>query len=538
MPNVPNTIEGKVHTVNTYILKLNQNQSEMGNYMDMNPEDFNQAGHELVDRITKFLEDLPNKKVTKAKSPSEIRELLKDHSLPMSGQNVNSIIGNCAEFFFENSLFNGHPRFWGYITSSAAPIGALADLLAASVNANVGAFALSPVATEIERQSVRWLAELIGYPVDCGGLFVSGGNMANFLGFLAARKNKIPGDIRKEGLPSNVPESTFSFSKKDRIASSVNGKRMFTVYCAKGTHTWVQKATDLFGLGTNAIRWIDVTEDQQMDLEELTLQIDQDIDDGNYPFLVVGNAGTVSTGTVDRLREMSLICKNRNLWFHVDGAYGAPAACLPENTVLFDGLSEADSIALDPHKWLYSPLEAGCVMVRDAVHLREAFSYTPDYYNFEGDESERPVNFHEYGLQNSRGFRALKVWMSLRQTGRQGITEMIRKDIHLAKSLYEMVSQTSELEAVSHHLSITTFRYVPADLSRQDQTEFLNNLNELLVDRLQGGGEVFLSNALISGLYCLRVCIVNFRTQKSDLEALIQIVLKEGRDVYQSMPLE
>ncbi len=494
--------------------------------LNMDAIEFQHAGHLLVDYITTFLQELPGKKVTTGAKPKDIQKILGNNSLPQTGGNTIDLLEETSKMLFDHSLFNGHPKFWGYITSSGAPIGALADFLAASVNANVGAFALSPMATEIEKQTIQWLAELIGYNKDCGGLFVSGGNMANFLGFLAGRRNKIDGDIRKNGLP----EITIDPSQN---STGYKEKRRYTIYCAKGTHTWIHKATDLFGHGTDSIRWIDCLPDQQMNISHLKQIIKEDKQFGHKPFLVIGNAGSVSTGIIDPLTEIAAFCKSENLWFHVDGAYGAPAACLPELAENFKGLSLADSIALDPHKWLYSPLEAGCILVRDPRHLHDAFSFTPEYYNFGGNGKDAPMNFHEYGMQNSRGFRALKVWMSLKQVGRNGLTQMIRKNIELAKLLFQLAEDNDRLEAISQNLSITTFRYVPKNETNQD----LNQLNETLLNRLQAGGEVFLSNAIINGNYCLRVCIVNFRTSDSDIRELVQIVLREGEKLYNEMVL-
>ena len=498
------------------------------NSLDMSASEFRQAGHVLIEQIADFMEQLPNKKVTSGAKPAKIRKILGNDPLPQKGEETLNIIDDATKLLFENSLFNGHPKFWGYITSSAAPIGALADLLAASVNPNMGAFILSPMATEIERQSVRWLAELIDYDIECGGLFVSGGNMANFLGFLAARKNKIQGDIRKNGLPL-IPGKIKNTTDENSLE-----KKQFTIYCSKGTHTWVQKAADLFGHGTDSIRWIELNDKQQLETATLGKTIEEDIQSGHKPFLVVVNAGSVSTGVIDPINEIALLCKEMGIWLHVDGAYGAPAASLPELKDNFNGLSLADSIALDPHKWLYSPLEAGCILVKDPRHLHDAFSFNPEYYNFGGDGEDIPVNFHEYGMQNSRGFRALKVWMSLKQIGREGLNEMIRKDINLAKKLFDLCEETNDIEPISQSLSITTFRYNPGN----ESAAFLNQLNEKLLNRLQSGGEVFLSNAIVNGNYCLRVCIVNFRTNYSDLETLVKIVLREGEKIYNERVIE
>lgn len=496
----------------------------------MDPEEFRKAGSLLVNKIADFLSVLPQKAVNPGLGPQAARTKLENASLPQEGENTLAVLEKACELLFENSLFNGHPRFWGYITSSAAPISALADMLAAAVNPNVGAFALSPMATEIEKQTIQWLSEFIGYGPGAEGIFVSGGNMANFLGFLAARKAKVKENIREEGLrPIPIQSRRLPAGEQRGESQEQQLYSQYTIYCAKGTHTWIQKAADLFGHGTASIRWIEVNKNQQIECEKLEKQLLSDISDGHSPFLVIGNGGSVGTGVVDPFAEIAAICRKYNLWFHIDGAYGAPAAALPEMASLYAGLELADSIALDPHKWLYSALEAGCILVREPGQLQAAFSYHPDYYKFDGKGPDIPLNFFEYGMQNSRGFRALKVWMGLKQAGKGEYIKMIREDIALARDLFQLVKKEADLEAGTQNLSITTFRYVPRDLAKQSKEAYLNRLNEALLERLQAGGEVFLSNAVIDGKYYLRVCIVNFRTSLSDLHALIIIVLREGK---------
>lgn len=268
-------------------------------------------------------------------------------------------------------------------------------------------------------------------------------------------------------------------------------------------------------------------------MDALEKQIIADRAENHLPFLVVGAAGTVGTGIIDPLPEIAAICRKYNLWFHVDGAYGALAVVLPEASPELVGLREADSIALDPHKWLYNPLEAGCALVRDPRHLLEAFSHHPTYYNFDGTPEDPPINYHEFGLQNSRGFRALKVWLGLRQVGREGYIQMIGDDIALAQALYQAVGTYPELQAMTQNLSITTFRFVPRDLPNKPTAVevYLNELNKELLNRLQKSGEAFISNAVVEGKYLLRACIVNFRTTLSDVEALPEIVIRLGRNL-------
>ena len=487
---------------------------------EMSGEEFRAIGHRLVDEIAGFLDSIPRRPVIPALSPEGVRRLLlaaglASHGLPEHGVPADELLQRAARLLFENSLLSAHPRFWGYIYSSAAPIGSLADLLAAAVNPNVGAWILSPMATEIERQTVRWIAELIGYSPGCGGLLVSGGNMANFVPFLVARRARADWQVNEVGLRAGRP---------------------LRVYGSAETHTWIHKATDLFGLGTESIRWIPVGDDLRMDTARLRLEIERDREAGDLPFLVVGQAGSVSTGAVDPLREIAAICREHALWFHVDGAYGAPAAALPDASDDLKALREADSVAVDPHKWLYAPLEAGCALVRNARLLVETFSHRPPYYHFhEGVGDDEMVQYFEYGFQNSRGFRALKVWLGLQQAGREGCVRMIADDIGVAQALYRAAEKHPELEAVTQTLSITTFRYVPVNLRENTDSaevqEYLNKLNTALLERIQRGGEAFLTNAVIGGRFVLRACVVNFHSTPADAEAVAGIVVRLGREV-------
>lgn len=487
------------------------------NSIDINKKEFRKMGYELIDTISDFFDDISNKPVTTSKTIKELQKELGNSSLPVNGRPANELISSTAKLLFENSLFNGHPRFFGFITSSATPIGALADLLASSVNANVGGQILSPMATEIEKQTIAWLSEFIGVSPTYGGVLVSGGNMANFTAFLAARTAKAPKSIKEEGLSA--------------------GSKMLITYCSKSTHTWIDKAAILFGHGSNSVRWIPADAENKMNNDILEQTIKDDLKNGHQPFMVVGTAGDVSTGSVDNLAAIASICKAHDLWFHIDGAYGVPAAIIPELKTMFSGLQEADSIALDPHKWLYSPLEAGCTLVKNPKHLIDTYSSHPEYYNFSLTEDGGSVNFFEYGLQNSRGFRALKVWLALQQIGSNGYQKLIKEDIELSEYLYELAEAHAELKAMTQNLSISTLRYVPLDFQEvgEKRDDYLNLLNEELLNKIQSGGEMFLSNAIVQGQYCLRSCIVNFRTTRKDIEESIDIIIKEGRKVHQAL---
>ncbi len=479
--------------------------------IDLKPHEFKKLGYELVDRISELLEKISGYPVTHGETPEQIQQVLKsDLNLAENGMDHKKLLRRTVKLLFDHSLYNGHPKFWGYITSSAAPLGILGDFLASGINANVGAWTLSPMATEIERQTVKWIGEFMDYPAK-GGLMVSGGNMANFVGFIASIRARSGIGIRKEGL------------------KKYPGK--LVCYCSVETHTWVNKAADLFGLGTDHIRWIQTTTDFLIDVQKLEQQILQDKKDGFEPFLVIGTCGSVSLGVVDPLEKICEICRKYDLWLHIDGAYGGFATALPEFEPQIEGIKKADSIAVDPHKWLYAPLEAGCVLVKDPVKLTDTFSYHPVYYNFDNAE----LNYVDYGLQNSRGFRALKVWLTLQQLGKNGYKKLIREDILLAKAAYELLSETPEIEVFTWHLSITTFRYVPAKLptgiKKSDKMDYLNRLNKELVDSIQAGGVFFISHAMIRDMLVLRLCIVNFRTTLKDIQALPGYILEKGREL-------
>jgi aromatic-L-amino-acid decarboxylase len=462
------------------------------------PKDtFRTIGHWLVDQISDHFDSLPNKRVARGSDPSEVRKALGRDTLPDHGQAPEEIIRRATTLLMDQSLFPGHPKFWGYIVGSGTEIGTLADLLAAAVNPNVGGWDLAPMASEMERQVVSWTADWIGYPGTSDGLLVSGGAMANYVGFLVGRRIKAPWEVRTKGLHQ--------------------GAGQFKVYCSKETHTWIQKATDLFGLGTDAIEWLPTDSQLRIDVAALEERIRKDKANADIPLMVIGTAGTVGTGAVDDLKSLRDICRRHDLWFHVDGAYGAPAAHLPENAELFAGLTDADSVALDPHKWFYTPQEAGCVLVKERKHLLDTFSYRPPYFLFEESEEEPTINYYEYGLQNSRGFRALKVWMTLLQAGDMGLTELIRHDITMAGLLYQLVDQAPDFEAFQTHLSITTFRYLPDDSLPKEE---LNEFNKKLMVALQKSGHAFVSHTVVDGTFLLRACIVNFRTTEDDIRAL------------------
>ncbi|MEO8192396.1 MAG: aminotransferase class V-fold PLP-dependent enzyme [Gemmatimonadales bacterium] len=484
---------------------------------DLDPEQFRAIGHRLVDDVADFLAQVPERPTASPLLPDAMRSLLGKRELPENGTDIAPVLEEFSRLFFEQSTHNGSPRFFGYITSSAAPIGALADLLAAAVNPNCGAWALSPIATEIENESIRWLAEFMGLPGKWDGVLVSGGNMANIVAFIAARRAKATWDIRAKGLIDSE-------------------SRRLVLYGSAEMHTWINKAADISGLGTEAVRWIATDDEHRMRTDELRRQIAADRARGFFPFLVIGTAGSVGTGAIDPLPEIAKICNEFDLWFHVDGAYGAPAVALDDASDDLRGLRLADSIAIDPHKWLYNSIEAGCVMTRHPDALRDAFAFKPPYYQFDDNEGQEVKNYFEYGPQNTRGFRALKIWLGFQQAGAAGYRRMIADDMELAHKLYDFIAEQDLLEQGTVSLSIATFRYVPKDLRARSTgddavTEYLNELNARIVTAVRLSGQAFISNAHIGDRFMLRACIVNFRTTLADVQALPELVVRLGREL-------
>lgn len=480
---------------------------------ELSTADFRTIGHQLVDDIANFLETIETRAVAPSLAPRDIRALIGAPApVPDKGLDPKGILGGMAQVLFDHSTLNGHPRFFGYITASAAPIGALADLVATAVNPNGGAWGLSPVATELEKQVVRWVAELIGFTPEAGGLLVSGGNVANMVCLIAAIRAKAGWNVRERGV--------------------ANAKRL-VVYASSEVHTWLQKGADICGLGVESFHPVDVDGVGAMRIESLRELIAHDRKNGFEPAVVIGTGGSVSTGAIDPLREIAALCAQESLWFHVDGAYGAPAAMLDDAPPDLSAIEIADSVAIDPHKWLYAPLEAGCALVRNPRALHDAFAFHPPYYKFDGAAEDPPINFHEWGPQNSRGFRALKVWATISQVGREGYKRMIGEDIALSREMHRLASGASELEALTQSLSIATFRYVPERLrsARHEPgaLEYLNRLNTELLGRLQIGGRVYLSNAIVGNVFALRACIVNFRTTAADVRAVVEESVRVGR---------
>ncbi len=398
----------------------------------------------------------------------------------------------------EFSRHNGHPRFFGYVSSPGLPVAAMGSMIAAAFNINVTCWRSGPAAAEMELLCVRWLKEMLGYPADGAGLLVSGGSMANFAGIAAARSAKAPGNVVRDGM---------------------GGMRM-RLYASEEAHFSIRKAAAMLGIGAANVRTVKTGPDLRMDVADLDRLVREDRAAGHLPFCVVASAGTAGTGAMDPIGAIADVARAHDLWLHVDGAYGGFSALAPSARGFFERIGDADSVALDPHKWLYLPVGCGCVLYRDAAAARAAFSENAEYTRVVGLEDAEAFAFWDYGPELSRPFRALDLWLLLKSAGTRAIGEAIEENIACAKYFAELVAATDDFEMLAPvDLSIFCFRYRPRGF-----TGDLDALNERIMLEVQRGGSSYLSNARVHGAFALRGCVLNYRTTRRDMEILLEDV--------------
>ena len=444
-------------------------------------------------------------------------------SLPVKGEPLEQLLDDCHGII-ENSRHSGHPRFFGYVASPATAPGAFADLIASALNPNLTSWRSGPAATEIERTVIGWLASLIGYAGGdrpAHGLLTSGGSMANLTALLMAHRAKSAREVASTGL--------------------WNSAAPMTIYASDQIHMSIPKAADILGLGRAQVRLVTSDDRFRMNAGALRRTIGADLKAGLKPFCVVGSAGTVNTGAVDPLDEIADVANEFHLWFHIDGAYGALAALDETKRPLFRGLERADSISLDPHKWLYVPIDSGCLLFRDEALARAAFSFDgADYIKVHEQNEDEAFAFWNYGPELSRRFRALKIWLTLRYYGVRRIANAISEDNAVAAYLGEQVEAATDFELLAvPELSICCFRYMPASFQAQLQTSSdeakatidaeLDQLNTHIMNAVQRGGRAYLSSATIRGKFALRACITNFRTTRADIDETLEIIREAAR---------
>ncbi|HEY7184979.1 MAG TPA: pyridoxal-dependent decarboxylase [Vicinamibacterales bacterium] len=471
----------------------------------MSIDEFRRVGHRAVDLLADHLASLPNRPC-RTPVPAAVQHALMYEPLPEAATGADTLLDDLESTVFRYPMGNGSPRFFGWVNSPPAPMGIIGECLAAGLNPSVAGG--DHAATYIEHAALGWMRSITGYPSTSGGILTSGGSVANLIGLAVMRHIKSGRTVRAHGL---------------------RDVEQLVVYTSTEGHSCIQKAIELLGIGNSHLRRVPVTAEWQMDVEALRGQIERDRLAGLTPACIVATAGTVNTGTIDPLNVIADLCASERLWFHVDAAYGGPGALLAELAPLYRGLERADSVAVDPHKWMYVPVECGCALVSDAEAMRDTFSLVPPYLR---DDAALPW-FSEFGIQQSRGFRALKLWLAVKYAGIGAYREAIAKDVALAKALRSYLHVSPDFEVVAAGpLSITCFRYQPGD-NRSDAD--IDHVNRTLLDAVQQEGEVFLTGTELSGRFVLRACIVNFRTAETDVERLVNVVRRAGQRVKESL---
>jgi glutamate/tyrosine decarboxylase-like PLP-dependent enzyme len=491
--------------------------------LEITKEAIDELAAQTLELVADYFARLPELPVFPQTSADQLKERF-NVELPVEAIAVERILDDCRAIIGA-SRHNGHPRFFGYVASPSTPVGAFADLLASALNANVTSWRSAPAAAEIEKTTLRWLSTLVGYGADAHGLLTSGGSLANLNALLVAHRSRAPeGQVSRRGLWS--------------------GSQPMTIYASDQVHMSIPKAADVLGLGREQVRLVKSDAQFRLDVRALREMIEADRARGLLPFCVVGNAGTVNTGAVDPLAETAEVAATYDLWFHVDGAYGALGSADERKRPLFEGLERADSVSLDPHKWLYAPVDCGCLLFRDPVMARRAFlTDDADYIKVHEETTDESFAFWDYGIELSRRFRALKIWMMLCYYGARRIRVAISDDNDLAAYLAERVRLAEDFELLAPvELSICCFRYVPPAVSaallaaetaaeRARLSAELDQLNAALMHRVQRGGRAYLSNVTLRGSYGLRACIVNFRTTRDDINQTLDIVREAAREI-------
>ncbi|RUV52837.1 aminotransferase class V-fold PLP-dependent enzyme [Mesorhizobium sp. M7A.F.Ca.MR.228.00.0.0] len=464
--------------------------------------DVQALSHRVIDDAVDYLRDVRDRPVWR-EMPADVREAF-SAPLPRSPAPLAAVYGEVSRTVMSYPMGNIHPRFWSWYMGSSNFTGALGDFLAAIQGSNLGGVVAAGL---MDSQVVNWCKEMLGFPASAGGTLVSGGSMANIIGLTVARNVKAGIDVREHGVAAIEKPLRF--------------------YGSEQIHSCHRKAMEALGLGNRALRRIPTDAGLRIDIAALRAAITEDRAAGFKPACVIGTAGTVNTGAIDDLQALAKLAHEEGLWFHVDGCIGALIAIAPENAHRVAGIERADSVALDPHKWLHAPFEVGCALVRDAAAHRGTFAVTPEYLESTPRGLASGEWLHDYGLQTSRGFRALKVWMALKEHGVEKFGRLIDQNIAQAVYLAGLIEAAPQLQlAASPTVNIVCFRYQPGLTG-----EALKALNTEIMLRLQEQGIAALSDTTVHGEHWLRVAITNHRTRREDLDLLVHETVRLGQDI-------
>jgi glutamate/tyrosine decarboxylase-like PLP-dependent enzyme len=489
-------------------------EENIQNEENLDPKDWDAMrtlGHRIVDDLLDQLADLKHRPAWQH-APETVKTHF-DGDLPLDSQDPEDIYQEYLEYIQPYLMGNNHPRFWGWVVGTGTVMGAFAELLAAGNNSISGIFSYIS-ANYVERQVLDWFKVMLGYPVEASGLLTSGCSASNLIGLAVARNTKAGYDIRTLGLGT--------------------AKQKMVLYASLEAHSSIQKAVELLGLGSNSLRKVPVNNSLQIDLRALKDVIKKDRDRGFLPFCVIGAAGTTNTGAIDDLNALADICQEEDLWYHIDGAFGAWAAIAPRSKHLVAGIERADSLAFDLHKWMNLPYAIGCILVRCEVDHRQAFSMTPTYLaHGEGNRGFTGVDtpwVSDYCYELSRGFPALKAWMTIKETGIRKYGRIIQQNIDQAHYLAKLVELEPNLElALPVSLNVVCFRYTQSD----PENVVLDEVNKHIEIELQEQGIAVPSTVVINNHNYLHVAITNHRSRREDFDLLVQEVTRLANEYYQ-----
>ena len=474
--------------------------------LDFSPEELTEYIRQTGEIITNLYENNLHRRVFAGKEPGEIISLF-DESLPENGTDIPAMLRTIEKDVIGSATLNVGPRYFGYITGGGNHASILAEMVSAALNQNNLKWHSSPVSTEIEKQVLKWVCSFIGYPETAAGAILDGGSTANFNCLAVARKNMAPQSVSDEG---------------------IYGMKPMTVYVSTEGHSSFDKAVDMLGLGKKYLRKIPVDDQFMIRTDLLLSQIKADREAGLNPICLIGIAGTTNSGAVDDLAKLAEIARTEKLWYHVDAAYGGPAAGIPSAAPLFKGMELADSVVINPHKWFYVPFEAACILVKEPDKLRSTFSMIPDYLRSGGRESGR-TDMMEYQLPLTKSFKSLKVWMTFKTYGAKKLRELIQADIDKAKFLVDEINRRENFELLAPApLSIVCFRITPPGMS-ESETERINSEIPYAVEQ---DGRVFLTGTKINGKSALRTCFINPRTTEKDLLLILDTVQDLSGKLY------
>ncbi len=473
------------------------NSKETNPSLELSTQEMKTLGYAVIDILVEHFSNLKNKRVGNVAKRVDLEKIFRE-PVPESGMNPEVLLDFFKNKVITNTSCVDHPRFFAFVPSPGNYISTMADALISGINFFSGNWLESSAASQIELVTIDWLKELCGLPKSSGGLFVSGGSMANLTALIVARNIKL----------------------KNNIQNAV-------VYFSDQTHSSIEKGFKILGFEDLQIKKIKSDSNFRLPIGEFKKTVEQDKANGKKPFCVIVNAGTTNTGAVDPIWEISEYCKKENLWLHADGAYGAAVVLTPQGKEILKGLELVDSLSLDPHKWLFQPFEIGCVLIKDAKWMKEMFHASADYLK-DAEIGTNELNFFDYGIQMTRSFRALKLWMSLKVFGLNSFREAIAHGFKMAELVEKTVLSSSKLKLVTKaNLGVVTFRYEDKKLS----DEKLNFLNKQIVEEIIKDGFAMISSTALNGQVVLRMCPINPRTQEIDITDTIQKIEKAGNDI-------